>query len=86
MSFIFGSKEYSKCLLCLGFTPQRQTGSSHRKYKAPQNILITAGRDFIIVIQGKKAYDPHTCSKIIKQLIRLGIKKDDILKCFDRKK
>lgn len=85
MSFSFGSLDFAKCLKCLGFSSYRQVGSSHLKYKLPSNIKMTTGRDFIILIQGKKSYDPHTCSKIINQLVKLGIKEDEIMKCFKRK-
>lgn len=86
MNFSFGSKEYIECLKCLGCTPRKQIASSHQKYSLPSHLKIKGQRDFIIVIQGKKTYDPNTSSKIIKQLVRYGFKEKEILQCFKRKR
>lgn len=79
--YVFGSKELCKWLDKLGFTENKQKGSSHLKYSAPKNLEIPKGiRPFIIVILGRKKYDPHTCSSYIRQIAALGISKEKIIK------
>lgn len=72
----FGSNKLSHTLEKLGFVAERRTsGTSHLKYCCDSKLKGV--RPFIIVILGKKVYDPNTCSSYITEITRLG---------FDRKK
>lgn len=83
MSKIFGSKELGNCLIRLGFTPKPQNATSHQKYSIPSSLKVTPGiRPFIVVIQGKKKYDPHTCSSYVSQIRKLGIGIEKIIECL----
>lgn len=73
----FGSKELIKCLKNLGFKQQPQVGSRHLKFSSPKKVEV-GKRPFIIVLQGKKEFDPVTQKKIIKQIELLGYTKKDI--------
>jgi hypothetical protein len=75
----FGSKELCKCLIKLKFVPNKTSGSSHQKYGIPGNKKALLGqRPFIIVILGRRQYDPHTCSGYIRQIKNLGFKSEEI--------
>jgi len=83
----FGTNDLRKALKKLKFTPQKQSGSSHQKWRVPKNIKISSGqRPFIIVIQGKKTYIRPTCDGYIKQLLKFGFTFDDLKKCFKKRK
>ncbi len=78
--YVFGSKELCKCLKSLGFVENRGVGSSHIKFSlALRNKTPKGTRPFIIVIMGRKGYDPHTCSSYLKQIRALGFKKEEII-------
>lgn len=79
----FGSKELINCLLCLGFTKKRSTGSSHSKYSSPKKVAMGM-RPFITVILNRKVFDPHTQSSYLLQIKKLGFSAEDIEKCFVR--
>jgi hypothetical protein len=79
----FGSKELIKCLECLGFSKSSKIGSSHLKLITPNIKILNKGiRPFIIVILGRKVYDPHTRSSYIRQIKLLGFRDRDIFNCF----
>ncbi len=80
MKSLFGSKELEKCLTELGFIPQRRVGSSHLKYKITGKKIPAGIRPFIIIIEGRKVYDPHTASSYIRQIKNLGFTEEEILK------
>ena len=70
----FGSKELCKFLTNLKFIPNKVGGTSHQKYNLPKNMSYPSGlRPFVIVILGRKQYDPHTSSSYVRQLKNLGI-------------
>ncbi len=75
----FGSKELSKCLTKLGLEPQRGIGSSHTKYKLKSKKVPVGMRPFIIVIEGRKTYDPHTASSYLRQIRNLGFSAEEII-------
>jgi len=76
-NYKFGSKELCKCLTKLGFSENKQKGTSHVKFSL--NSLTTPGvRPFIIVIMGRKKYDPHTANSYFHQITKLGFSKNDI--------
>ena len=80
MKSSFGSKELEKCLIDLGFIPQKRVGSSHLKYKLAGKKIPPGTRPFIIVIEGRKVYDPHTAGSYIHQIKNLGFTVEEILK------
>lgn len=83
MKVNFGSRELGIVLECLGFIPRAQHSSSHQKYKIPQGKKMPVGlRPFIIVILGRKAYDPHTQSSYLRQIKNLGFSEEEIVKCL----
>lgn len=85
MNNSFGSSGLVRCLEKLCFLPQPNNGSSHVKYRVPEGTNITAGtRPFIIVIMGRKQYDPHTASSYVTQITRLGFTKKQIGDAFSR--
>ena len=47
MKLPFGSKELGKCLINLGFEPQKGIGSSHTKYKLESKKIPVGIRPFI---------------------------------------
>lgn len=70
----FGSRDLCQFLTNLKFIPNKISGSSHQKYDLPKNMPCPSGfRPFVIVILGRKQYDPHTSSNYIRQLKNLGI-------------
>jgi len=79
----FGSRELVSCLLCLGFTKKRSTGSSHEKYSCPKRAKLPL-RPFIIVISGRRIYDPHTMSSYLRQIQNLGYSIEEINTCFNK--
>jgi len=79
----FGTKELIRCLTKLGFTHASISGSSHQKMNIPNNWNVPKGtRPFIIVILGKKIYDPHTRSSYINQIRKLGFDNKTIYQAF----
>ena len=77
----FGSKDLINCLLCLGFTPTKSTGSSHIKYKCTKSVE-KGTRSFIEVILNVKTYDPTTRGRYLTQIKRLGYSLKEIEKCM----
>ncbi len=58
-------------LINLGFSKCPEVGSRHCKYRYPR--AIEAGqRPFVILLNGKKEYDPITCENIVKQIKKFG--------------
>lgn len=83
MKLSFGSRELCKCLECLGFRQQPQKATNHVKYEAPSNKKVPPGvRPFIIVILGRKSYDPHTRTRYLRQIKNLGFSEKEIRKCL----
>ncbi len=81
MNLSFGSRDLTRCLLKLGFTPNPQVGSRHLKFISPRPVS-KGQRSFIIVLQNKKVYDPITCKNIFRQIKQLGFSEEEILKCL----
>ncbi|OGM05410.1 hypothetical protein A2125_00500 [Candidatus Woesebacteria bacterium GWB1_43_5] len=75
----FGSRELCKCLVKLSFWENPQRGSSHTKFTLKQS-KIKGVRPFIIVIMGRKKYDPHTARSYIRQIKNLGSSEEEIEK------
>ena len=67
----FGSTDLIKCLLRLGFTKDKSTGSSHSKYNCPKK-MEKGIRPFLIVILNVKTYDKTTQNRYLTQLKKLG--------------
>jgi predicted RNA binding protein YcfA (HicA-like mRNA interferase family) len=84
MKTSFGSKDLIKCLKCLGFIESKQSGSSHQKFKSPKGKQV-GKRSFIIVIKGRKNYDPNTRSSYIRQIKEFGFSDNNIFDCFNLK-
>mgnify|MGYP001562903886 FL=1 len=59
---------------------QKRVGSSHLKYKLTGKKIPAGTRPFIIVIEGRKIYDPHTASSYVRQIKNLGFTEEEILK------
>ncbi len=56
------------------FIKEKQDATSHVKYIHPNAQKVPKGiRPFIIVISGRKLYDPNTSASYRTQLRRLGI-------------
>ena len=87
MRFNYGSSDLVKCLISLGFTPLKQHGTSHQKYRPPNHKLknIPGNRSFIIVQLGQKEFDPHARTRYIRQILNFGYTQEEILKSFNRK-
>lgn len=77
----FGSKELVACLLCLGFTKEKSTGSSHIKYRSPKKVQ-KGMHPFITVILQRKVYDPHTQSCYLRDIRVLGFTNIEIRCCM----
>jgi hypothetical protein len=77
----FGAAQLISCLKCLGFTQKPQVGSRHLKYSSPRPVQ-KGQRPFIIVLQGKSAYDPITCKNIIREIKLLGFTGEEITACM----
>ena len=75
----FGSKQLCKCLKKLEFTENRRKGSSHVKYSTNKKVE-TGARPFIVVIMGRKTYDPRTSRSYIRQIKNLGFSEEEITK------
>jgi len=89
MKASFGSSELIRCLKILGFSPKSQDGTSHVKFEAPSQKESQESRErpFIIVILGRKDFDPHSQSRYINQIFqKTGIAKKEIKKCLTQKK
>ena len=76
----FGSTNLCSLLKKLNFSPVKQKGSSHQKWRPPNNLNKPDGRPFLIVIQGKKQYPMRTCNSYIKQLVQFGFDFEKIKK------
>lgn len=75
----FGTKKLVGVLKNLLFTPQKQSGSSHHKWRVSDDIEVKPGqRPFITVILNKKTYVPPTCSSYLSQLRKFGYSKKDL--------
>lgn len=73
----FGSTEFTRCLKRLGFAPEPQVGSRHRKYTCPKKH-VPSERPFLIVLQGKSEYDRVTQSKIMSSMKKHGFSIQEI--------
>jgi hypothetical protein len=81
----FGSMQLCKALKNLGFTAQKQFGSSHQKWLMPINRAAPTGlRPFIEVAHGRKQYFPPTVAGYLKQLKKLGFSEDEIITAFGK--
>lgn len=79
----FGAKDLCKHLEELGFVKDTSKGTSHLKYKiSGKRKCPKDRRPFIIVILGRKMYDPHTCTSYIRQIKNLGVGDNEIKKYF----
>ncbi|OGK21652.1 hypothetical protein A3C23_02650 [Candidatus Roizmanbacteria bacterium RIFCSPHIGHO2_02_FULL_37_13b] len=86
MRITFGTVQLCKALTNLGFTPEKQCGTSHQKYNVPSSKIVPDGlRPFIEVVHGRKQYFPPTVSGYLTQLKRLGFTNDEITKAFAKK-
>lgn len=84
MKKLFGSIDVCQCLLKLGFTYQKQHGSSHIKFLPQKSHKIPRGvRPFMIVQLKKKQFDKHTCSRYISELITMGFERKLIMEAFE---
>jgi hypothetical protein len=83
----FGTEKLISALVNLGFTPCQNNGSSHAKYKMPQSQKCPPGlRPFIMVILKRKQFDPHSASRYISQISRLGYDKKLVSKMLNGNK
>lgn len=72
-----------KALENLGFTPEKQNGTSHQKWSLPKGKKIPIeSRTFIIVVLGKKQYFPPSVSGYLRQIRSFGFTNDEIIKAF----
>lgn len=82
---LFGSITLGECLIKLGFTLVKQSGTSHMKFNPPKNNLTPKGVPAYMVIQtNKKQYDPHSCSRYISELVRKGYDRKLILQYLEK--
>lgn len=87
MEKLFGSVHLIHCLKKIGFIQDSQKGSSHLKFIPPKEHKIPDGiRPFMMVQLGKKQYDPHSCSRYLTELNRLGFNKKELEKLLQEKK
>ena len=85
MRIIFDSKDFTRCLLNLGFVFYSQS-SSHEKYNAPTGYPKDKGlRPFMIIQSAKSDYCKHSCSRYISELKAMGFTQDQITKAFGKK-
>lgn len=74
MGRVFTPKELCDFLEDQHFSSAPQYSTSHIKFVHPNPQKVPKGiRPFIIVISGRKQYDPHTSASYRTQLRRLGI-------------
>ena len=85
MNASFGSKDLVACLLCLGFSVKKSTGSSHIKYSSNRPCKI-GQRSFIEVILNRKVFDKHTKSSYLRQIRNLGYTLDEMNTCMFKKR
>lgn len=83
MKITFGSLQLCKALINLGFSPEKQGGTSHQKWTVPKNRKLPLNsRTFIEVIQGRKQFYPPSVSGYMRQLRQLGFTTEEILNAF----
>jgi hypothetical protein len=81
MSRFFGHYALCKCLHTLGFTPEKQVGSSHVKFTPPKDHIVPSNlRPFIIVILNTNEYSKHTCSRYVTEIVQLGFNRNTVKK------
>lgn len=79
----FGTLQLCKALENLGFTPQKQNGTSHQKYFVPKDKNVPKSvRPFITVVHGRKQYFPPICAGYLRQIEIFGFSKDEIVQAF----
>lgn len=86
MRFTFGSRDLIRCLANLGFTPEKQLGTSHQKFTSPKEKASRnpGQRPFVIVQHGQKQYDPHARTRYLRQVMNLGFTEKEIVEAFKK--
>ena len=75
----FGSKDLEEFVRKFKFTFHSISSSHHAKYYPSKNRISTdPSRPFFQFQLGRKSYDPHSASRYVSQLKRLGFTKEEI--------
>jgi hypothetical protein len=73
----FGTRELVALLEELGYTKGKQIASRHLKYHCPKKVAEGV-HPFILVIQGRREYDPYWQRTYIKQIKAQGFTQEEI--------
>ncbi|OGH37972.1 MAG: hypothetical protein A3B44_03390 [Candidatus Levybacteria bacterium RIFCSPLOWO2_01_FULL_38_21] len=77
----FGSRDLENFVKKFNFTFHSISSSHHAKYYPPKSRISTdPSRPFFQFQLGRKTYDPHSASRYISQLKKLGLTKEEIEK------
>ena len=83
MKKLFGSMNLCHCLIRLGFSYDKQHGTSHVKFFPPANHFVPKRiRPFIIIQLNKKQFDRHTCGRYITEIVLMGFNRKKVIDAF----
>lgn len=78
----YGTRELIALLTSLGYKKGKQIASRHLKYHSPRKTSQGI-YPFILVIQGRREYDPYWQREYIKQIKKQGFTQEEIEEHFD---